>query len=527
QPIWQQSFHSIQSLLLLENCLLVLDGDGTLYWLDPANGNSYNRSRMEPGQLFSFGHCIGLLTRDGDLQVLDMNGQSLWRYQSGQNPACLPLVTDRALLLPLMNGSIVALNLHYYGASPNDLQIQTNMLERLETEKQWDSLKLMTDSLLRQEPGNATAWMHKARYFSERATYPDSILIAWSNAARHARHLASAQQQKILVPYARQLGADWIQYLPPSTQQYPQLFGSLHNLFTIDAGNRNLVALDPNNGQFRWRAPTPPLEQGFVEAEDKNILAIASGYDLAILDLMQKGRQVASINLPGKAFQILVSRTAIFVSTWNGFVLRIQRKNFESAWSRKMFNSGAILALSEDLLYTLSLDGELGILAVDGGIQHGETRPIGYSPSQMILADSILVLGSQDGRLQFLNIHNLEPIWEHNMDSQIFSMQAVLGTNPDSSGILLGLGDQSLVFVSLATHEKRWSYAGSGSIYIQPKVQQNTVWIDQEHALVSLDLANGAVLRKIHMPDAVGPIWTSPLSVITSSPQGLLFSFPL
>jgi outer membrane protein assembly factor BamB len=526
QPIWQQSFHSIQSVLLLEDKLAVLEGDGSLNLLDARSATLISRTRMEPGQLFRLDHRIGLLTKDGNLQILDMNGLPLWRYQAGQAPASLPIMGEHSLLLPLADGRVVSLNTQYYGTPKSALQLRTESLEELALADDWDSLIHVSDSILGVEPGNASAWMHKARYFSERTNRNDSAMVAWSKAARHSRNLGSGTQQQILRPYARRIGASWIQYLPPSTQSYPKLFGDQKMLYTIDAGNRSLVAMDQTSGQFRWRAPTQAIEPGFITENDGRLLAIASGFEISILDLNQKGRLLGTLSLPGKVFQISMSRNAIFVSTWNGFLLRFQKKGLEPSWSRKAFNSGAMLVADEGMIYGLSVDGELGVFTTESGVSHQPTQNIGVIPSHMVLSDSTLLLTNQDGLMFGFSARTFEKRWEYSLGSQVFSMQA-LPDDLESNKVIIGLANQKITVFDINKQMPVWSFQGTSSVYIQPEIVQGQVFIDQGSSVISLDQATGKRIRSLPVPDGAGPVWANESTVFTSSPQGLLFAFPL
>jgi len=525
QPIWQQNFHSVQSILLLENTLWILEGDGSLNILQANTGGLISRTRTEPGTLFPVGHRVGLISRDGNLEILDPSGQLLWQYQAGQAPATLPMVGENALFLTVGNNQVFALDARYFGVPKSDLQVKEESLERLISLARWDSLRLLTDTLLRLEPGNALAWASRARYYSEFTNQADTALYFWSKAAQHSRHLSSTLQQQILKPYVRKLGATWIQFLPSSSQTYPKLFGGGRDLFTIDAGNRSLVSMDPYTGQFRWRTSTQALDQGFVAENDGRYLAIASGFDVSIHDLSQQGRLVTTLSLPGKAFQIKFSRNALYLSTWNGFILRFQKKGFESSWSRKVFNTGSYLAPEDDILHVLSLDGDVQNLTAESGASHAHAQPFNASASDVQLADTSLLAVSQEGVISCLGSQSLQPLWEISLETQVFSIQST-DVNGQRS-ILLGLSDQRLVMLSIKTGKEIWSYQGKGSVYIHPNIQGSQVLIDQGTSILSLELSTGKPITRINVPDGAGSIWANSSTLFTSSPQGLLFAFPL
>lgn len=525
QPIWQQSFSSVHSVLMQRNRIALLESDGSLNLFKASDGTLLTRSRLEPGTLFAIDHRMGLITPNGNLQILDLDGQPLWRYQAGSPIAALPILTDSSIILALANQQVIGLNIKYYGLPQSDLMVRASKLDQLALSGEWDRLKRQTDTLLQQEPGNAKAWMYKARFYSEKQSKPDSAIYAWGQAARHSRNMNTIEQQSILKPYARRLGASWIQYLPPSTQSYPKLFGDSRSLFTIDAGNRSLVAMDPATGQFRWRATTAQLDQAFLSTNDGHYIAIASGYDVSIHDLSRKGRLIGTLSLPGKAFQMVMDRTGIIISTWNGFVIRFQKKNLEPVWSRKVFSTGSYLAPDEGILNVLSLDGELNSLTMESGISHGKIQTNGV-PSGIAVGDKNIAIFTQEGRLSLYDSQTLNAIWTQQFSSQVFSAQFI----PDAgkrTRILIGLADQRILLMQATDKKILWSIQGQGSVYIHPEIQGDKILIDQSASILSVGLNDGRIVQELLLPDGAGPLWTSSTMVFSSSAQGLLFAYPI
>jgi|GEM_PF-2788114 len=526
QPIWQASFHSVQSLLLIENRLAILEADGSMNILDALTGTLINRTRAEPGTLFPAGHRLGIFTKEGNVNFLDLQGQLLWRYQAGQAPSAEPILSDSSLFLPLVSGQVIILDAAYFGLSKSDIRVSSERLERIALDGRWDSAKILSDSILSMEPGNALAWMQKARYYSERNKNADSSLIAWSRAARYSRSLGGPTQQQILKPYSRRLGALWIQYLPPSTQTYPKLFGDGHNLFTIDVGNRSLVSLDPFSGLFRWKTPTQPLDQGFIAENDGHYLIIGSGFDLSSHDLTQKGRVISSLGLPGKIFQATLTRNSVLVSTWNGFLIRFNKKGLEPIWSRKIFGTASFLASNDSTIFALSLDGEL--ISIDAATGETQTRvqALNGTPTQLVATDTLLSVIGPEGLLMVHSQRSLQKLWDLNLNSQVFTAKSI-ESGVENPSLILGLANQKLVLVDLSTRKKLWTYSGAGSIYVQPEIQNDILLIDQDHSILWLDLPTGTKIKETPIPNGAGPIWSTPATVYSTSPQGLLFAFPL
>ena len=131
---------------------------------------------------------------------------------------------------------------------------------------------------------------------------------------------------------------------------------------------------------------------------DENTLVIASGYNIFIYDL-NKDTSPASLQLPGKAFKMNVTEDAIYVSTWNGFLLKIQKPDNKLAWSRKIFSVPFLHTKSDKTIFACNLEGELVSLDDEAGqTQENSARKIPGQVSHMLSADSIITGPDADYR---------------------------------------------------------------------------------------------------------------------------------
>ena len=129
-------------------------------------------------------------------------------------------------------------------------------------------------------------------------------------------------------------------------------------LYTIDPAADRLLCINAETGELRWSKYIGTLDNSPVIDNDESTLVIASGYNIFIYDL-NKDTSPASLQLPGKAFKMNVTEDAIYVSTWNGFLLKIQKPDNKLAWSRKIFSVPFLHTKSDKTIFACNLEGEL------------------------------------------------------------------------------------------------------------------------------------------------------------------------
>lgn len=519
---WQQNFHSILSVLMHSQKLFIMEENGTLNMLDARTGMLLDKQRVEPGKLFLLGSRLGVLSAHGQLTVLDHLGRVLWKYHAGKASA-EPMCNEDGLLLPLLDGTLVSLDPMYHGGVRTDLQDHMESLERLVAFVRWDSVAVLANQILKVEPGNALAWSALAQSWESRKVQKDSVIIAWGNAARHSRSLEPEKQKKIFQPYAQRIGARWIQTLPFSSQSYPRFFGHGRLIHTIDAGNRSLVALDSATGVLRWRMGLMPLHKGYLMNQDGRYLALTSGKLLHMLDLENRGRKLGEATLPATVHQIIQTPGRVFLSTWEGHILCLQKRNLNPVWSVQPFGQASFLTMNGDKLMAVALTGEKVEIDLDSGIISQQGRLVQGRVDQVQHWDDMHIVALQDGRL--IAIGEQGKVWEYNSGAQIYSLQA---WRVDGKPVfVIGLSDQRIVLMDRLTGQEIWSWNGSGSIFIYPSLVGRYAYLDQSNQIVALDLESGKVVHRIALQERSGPIWSNASSVLTTTAQGLLFSFPI
>lgn len=522
QALWQKSFTNIHSAAQFHQHLALLEADGTLTLLEQKTGKVLVRTPLEPGQLFVTPFQLGLISHDGDLIMLDRQGKEQWRYQSGQQTLFKPFYHQGRIYVPQQNEHLLILNGRYFG-EPQSLNQKLWIQSLIKYQQdQLDLSRSYTDSLLKIEPGHAGAWAQKAKLVDTDSIPQDSVLNLWAQAARFSRGVSATDQKDILSQFAKVLGANWIQALPRSSQTYPQLFGWENDLCTIDAGSRSVVCLNQTNGHFKWRTSTLPLTKNYQTTYYQNILAIGSDFSISIHDLKRKGRRIHQLDLPGKVYQMQMTSQGLLVSTWNGFLLLYQKKDFQSLWTKRLGNSGHEISLADSLTYALSSTGNLRLLKTRTGnlLQEHLIEESAYQ----LVATPRGPLVSHNGKITLFDLTTLNALWRQTLGNQIFSMQSLQKDGKDLA--LIGLANQSLVMLDIQHGKTLWSWQGHNSLYIRPQIADQKLFIDQSTSLQVLDLLTGTPLHSWKIPGSIGPIWWKHKQIFCSTPHGFLLSFP-
>jgi outer membrane protein assembly factor BamB len=521
-PLWRHAGVQVQDFCVAGDRIAILGADGRLALL--AQGTGQLQAQVQTGgeTLANLGTgLLATIAKDGLLTAFDTLLVPLWHYHFAQPLQSPPLITEKALYFPLRNGKIVMLAPHYYGKSTNNIQTHEIQATQLAESGRWDLASPYIDSLLALEGGNSTAWYLKAMDPSRKnAQHKD---VSWAKAALYARGKPELSH-KILRSYAQEIGALYIQYVDISPHTlYPRLFGDAHNLYLLDAAAKRLLCLSPLQGSLRWSVPLSHMEQSPIVDQDAQTLAIASGFQVNALDLSQKGRS-RILNIPGKAFQLHQNQDAIYVSTWNGFLLKYQKPSLQLAWSHKLLAAPMYITENKTGLHLLSQNGELQQISTQSP-QSIATGSMDLASTALFRSlDSLLIAADEDDQVRMnLDQPGYPPWGGFRTGSQILSLEPIsLHGIPHA---LIGLNNQQLILYNLKTTRPIWKYQGQGSVFVQPVLDRGLAWIDQKDALVAISLDNGRIVHRLPIPGGGGQIFISNGILYSVSSQQLLYAF--
>ena len=522
---WKASGNPIEDVVLFENRLAVLESDGKLKLLDPESGKEISRTTVDGEKLFEISKgTLGVFSREGALAVVDTALHPLWFYHFGKKLAAEPQKNQGLLFLPFDGGELLTISALHYGMRPLLSKRYAETASRAKDAENWSEMEALIDSARNLEPGNPTASYLHAVNLERIGESEKARAEAWSDAVRFSFGDKKASAA-ILSHYARIIGAAYVHFLPLSPRTlYPNLFSAGHTLFTIDPAAQKLLAFDPATGNVRWSRNLGLLETSPVIASDNSRLALANGFRLQILDLVPNGK-IRYSELPGRPFQIRIHENAIYVSTWNGYFIKLLAPNYGIAWARKLFNLPFLFDISKDGIAVANLEGALGFVSEATG---QNTRPFVESEantSVMDLSDSLLAVANEQNEIRVYSPASDVPLRVIPTTAAVLSLKWVpIGS---AKYLLAGLADQKICLFGLATQEPLWTYSGQNSVYTSPVVSGNSVYIDQHSHIAQISLSKGTLEKRFATPGGAGTPFVLENTLFCTSPKRLLYAFPL
>ena len=524
-PRWKIPFNSVENITPYERNVAILEASGKITLVDKISGNTVVTLRSDADRIHTLAQgTLGLFTSEGALIVVDTLLRPLWNFNFAKPISMDPIISDGNIYLAFDGQNLQGIAPRYYGKIPlvsNQLSQQASVLAE---SAQWSKLDVILDSLLKLEPGNAEAWLFKALRLENTQGKEQDRQKAWSEAVR----LSVSNPQVtplILGRYSKAIGAKFVSLLNISPKtKYPQFFGSKKNLYTVDPAANRLICINAENGETRWSRTLSKMDNSPVINSDEKTLVLSSGFSLNLYDLNKDGQKI-TVQLPGKAFNIVMENDAIYVSTWNGFLLKVTRNDGRLAWSRKIYSVPFLFARDNIQIIAASLEGSITHLWEGSGQIKPESSKIPSSISQMAQIDSIMVFASSNNRLYLFDSRHVEkePL-QILMESPIASLQTF--HYQDNNCILVGLANQSFYLYTTAG-TPLWKYQGKNSIFSTAFIDDGLAWLDQGNEVVALSISEGKVVKRFSTPGGAGTPFVLNKTLYSASSKRLLYGFSL
>lgn len=525
-PLWKFGISKIEDFFIFNNNLVVLEASGRVSILNCNNGELLAAAHSDASNVYPMSRgTLGLFSEEGSIITVDTLLRPLWHFNFTHPTVRKPIYTRDAIYLDFGNNSLTAITPHYYGQKPLESHLLAQKAGELFESNQDEELNTVLDSLFKLEPGNAEGWFYRAMLLEEQKGKEKEVQRAWSEAVR----LSTANPkttQLILNQYSKSIGAKFVSLLPISPKtRYPQFFKGKKNLYTIDPSANRLFCLNPENGETRWIRNIGKQDYSSVIDNDENTLAIASGYNLSIFDL-NKETSPANIQLPGKAFKAMVTDNAIYVCTWNGFLLKVLKTDNKLAWSRKIFSIPFFVSKTGNNLILCTLEGEyMEVDDASGLSRKNSNRKFSGTIAHLQATDSIVVVGTNGNRLYLLNrLHEEKQPSLVLLESPITSLQIV--NHQNEKHIMVSLSDQTILLYT-KSGAPLWKYQGNGSIFLNPMIKDGVAWIDQNNQVIGISLKTGKVEKRFNTPGGSGTPFIMNQTLFTASPKHLLYGFAL
>lgn len=524
-PRWKMQFSNAEEILSFNGRIAVLEASGRISLLEKKTGMVVNIIRSDAIAMHPLAlGTLGLFTNEGDLIAVDTLLLPLWHFNFARPITAPPIHTENGIYLIFDDSHLVSIAPHYYGKKALHSDLLALKASAMAEAGAWKEIAPLLDTLLRLEPGNAEAWLYRALMLESTGGSERERQKAWSEAVRLSISTLRSSNG-ILNRYSKTIGAKFVSLLSISPKtMYPQFFGHRKNIFTIDPAAEKLICINADNGDMRWTRNLPKMTDSPVMSNEENTLTLASGFALYIYDL-DKEAEPQTIQLPGKAFNIQQTSSAIYIATWNGFLLKITKSENRLAWSRKIFSSPFLFTPGESTIYSASLEGEIKYIVENSG------QPLEFSPrlqggiSHIVRADSAIVLATDNNRIYLYSASNIsrEPA-QILMESPIVSLQTA--STHDGNRILIGLADQTLMLYS-PSGTPLWKYQGKNSIFMKPFIAGSLAWIDQGNEVISISLKDGSVVNRFKTPGGAGTPFIMNRTLYSASSKRLLYGFSL
>lgn len=522
---WKIPIGNIDSMLPFENKIAILEATGKITLVSMKSGKLIISAYSDASTIVPLAQgTLGLFSNEGALVTVDTLLRPLWNFNFAKPLAQKPLKISNRIYLNFGDNKLYSISANYYGQRELYSSRLAYRAAKLSEIGKWDEMPPLLDSLIKQEPGNAEAWFFKALYQERKGASEKERTRTWSEAVRFS--ISNPQATNLILGhYSKVIGAKFVNLLNVSPKTvYPQFFGTRKNLFTVDPAAERLLCINAETGELRWSRNLGKTSEAPVIESRENILAMSSGYQISFFDL-NKDLAKTTLQLPGKTFGINIAENAIYVTTWNGFLLKISKTDNQLLWSRKVFSIPFYMTKSNHL-QLCNLDGEMISIDDESGQNlEGTSRRIPTSVLQLASIDSILVLATNTNKLCLFNEkQNEQPPTQILMESPINSLQTFKFQG--ESRILVTLSDQSiLLYSSLGT--PLWKFQGKNSIFSKPLLHEDALWIDQGSEVIAISLKDGKIQKRYNTPGGAGTPFILNHTLFSASPKRLLYGFSL
>lgn len=521
---WRRHGISVEEILSFGNYFAILESSGELSLIRKRTGEIILHRKTFAANLLSLNTgLLGLISTDGAIVATDTLLQPLWMFHIGEPYFFKPWVNDGKIYYSTSQNSLKILNALHYGKKNLLSQEHAYKANRLAMLNDWESAMQYADSSLAIEPGNAEALFLKALSLEEDEAPTAKRSEAWAKVIRITTG-SSEQRNKILNHYSKIINAKNVSPLPLSPHtQYPSFVAYKKSLITLDPASRQIIALNAENGDAQWTFDIGKTESAPVTANSKNLFAFASGFSLKLLNL-DKPNKTQNMELPGKAFYLAFSEKALYVSTWNGFLLKIILPDFKLAWTRKIGTSPLFVNVNADELILTSMTGAIQHIWDISGQKKSSGPNLQAQIAQTIQDDSMFIYIASDQRI-FAYTSPDSPVITISPAKDILSANIVDLDN--KKAMLVSFVDQEIRLYTLPAGEVLWAYQGKKSIFGKMAISKNTVWIDQGEELVGIDINTGKAAESHTIPGGTGSPFIVGQTLYTATPQHLLYSFNL
>lgn len=510
-----------EKLFLSATSLLAMDQKGLLKSYSLASGRLEWQKDVMGQHLFPLASQWVVLTFAQTCIGLDLAGKQLWSYEYGWDRDVRILPSEEVVLVHDERGGRIKLDRHLLELTGN--AGETRFLEyrrRLAARDPAGALASL-DSLLALEPGNGLAWRH--RY--------ECLRLTGANRALQMQALVQAARSPLVPPYAsshptlkslaQAVGARWVWKRQYGPKFYPIMAGQKGQTFYLENDNRTLVVLENETGS---------LVHSFHFGEELDMkvglwrgdtLVASSPGRLYFLYPRSGAGPMDPIALENPVCQALSFPEGILHSDWFGGISFLALPGKTRAWSRRLGESGILLAAARGVEEVDAVDLEGRYFALDRA--NGETRwstalPAGTATEVFSSRDGIYI-GYSNGLLCALDRASQKVRWTRDLEEQIFS----LGGTRDL--LVLTLADKRLLHLDPKSGRILRETGIPVYLFNRPTLTENAYWLGTTEPSLQRRSHANEVLGRYRLPDLPGNPLLVGDKVLVHTLDNFLFAF--
>lgn len=488
--VWRIYTLEVQDIKVIANKIYILDISGKIALLNKNSGQPIAEVISDGEKFFNPGiGLVGIYQKNGGISVFDTVLTKLFDYQIDGEIAGEPIIKQDSVIFNLTNEKSEILYTKYY-------------------QKPEHPLSENSDSLFSLESGNALAWFNLAKQTNSDSSWRRSVIYG-------ARKQELAQI--IFEKYAQKIGAKWVKHLPVSSKMlYPQIFNDANNLFISDAEAQTLFKISTENGKQQGEIFLPRDRKYTIVNEESPWLMLSSGYFLSQFSMREQKNILFEI--PGKPFSFLRNKNYVYIALWNGFVLKYSLPQMQFKQSVKISSSPVLLATGEKDVYSFSQ-------RKINNLSNAKEINLNFdNANYFMFKNSMFVLASETGMIKIFS-KNFEQLGEIFSNATIISLELLEHNNKTYA--LTGSINQTLSLYEIPSGKHIWSFKSKGSASMQAVLHNSNIWLDQDGAIVAINIDSGKIVKKYPIFGSGAYIKILDNTLFCTTPQKLLYAFPL
>ena len=181
--------------------------------------------------------------------------------------------------------------------------------------------------------------------------------------------------------------------------------------------------------------------------------------------------------------------------------------------------------LSNSTIAVSSLEGSIGFVNSATGQNAEALREIGANVSVLTLSDTLSAAATDKNEIFVYSANNTNPMRTIQTNAAILSLHWVtIGT---IKYLLVSTADQKIQLFGLTADSPLWTFTGQGSVYSNPVVNGNSLYIDQKSYIAKISLSRGILEKRFATPGGAGTPFILDNILFCTSPKRLLYAFPL